>query len=641
MARVETGAAIRELWSPHLGAARLSEGTCRFRVWAPAAARVEVHLLGDEAGGNPGRHVPMMREERGYHVATISGVPSAALYVYRLDGKVETPDPASRFQPLGVNGPSQVCDRACSTHGPRSDAGTAWSGLPLEGLIIYELHVGTFSPQGTFAGVSAALPELASFGIGAVELMPIAQFSGGRGWGYDGVFPFAVQNSYGGPQGLVALADACHQQGLALILDVVYNHLGPEGNVLPLYGPYLNLDCPTPWGQGINFDGPGSDEVRRYYVENALYWLADCGVDGLRLDAVHAIVDRSAVPFLQQLAHEVALLSKKAGRRIHLFFENERNDARYLLPRARGGYGLTAQWNDDFHHSLHALLTGEKDGYYEDYGGLEEVAQALANGYVYGDRFSAFRDRHHGSSSTPLGASSLVVFAQNHDQVGNRPRGERLTGLTDFEGLKLAAGLLLLSPYIPLLFMGEEYGEGAPFLFFSSYEDEQLAEAARRGRRAEIGSSLPAQSVPDPQSEATFDRAKLDRGQRESGSHALLYGFYEHLISLRRSSPALARLSKKRRDLEVTLGPDILCLLRRSSEDEVLSLFHFGRQTAETEIRLGPGAWHRLLDSSDSRWGGPESLLPDSIRVPASGAVVVGLRPRSVAVLARSVKAVS
>jgi maltooligosyltrehalose trehalohydrolase len=379
----------------------------------------------------PERIVPLEKEDRGYHQGIIEDVEPGSLYVYRLDEGKQCPDPASRSQPQGVHGPSQVVD----PHFPWEDR--HWFGLPLEDYIIYELHVGSFTPEGTFEAIMSHLEELKDLGVTAVELMPVAQFPGSRNWGYDGVFPFAVQHSYGGPEGLRRLVDACHQHGLAVVLDVVYNHLGPEGNYLANFGPYFTQRYRTPWGAAINFDGPHSDEVKWFFIENALYWITEFHIDALRLDALHAILDLSAQPFLEELATAVHDEAERRGRRVYLIAESDLNDTKLIRSRELGGYGLDGQWNDDFHHALHTLLTGESSGYYQDFGKVGDLAKAFTEGYVYSGQYSAYRRRQHGNSSKLLPAPKFVVCAQNHDQVGNRMFGERLTQMVSFDALKL------------------------------------------------------------------------------------------------------------------------------------------------------------------------------------------------------------
>ncbi len=581
-----------------LGATCFGDGRCRFRVWAPLAKRVEVSVLSSKK-----RRAPLRSVGGGYHQGIVEGVPPGCLYKYLLDGKKERPDPASRFQPQGVHGPSQVVD----PYFYWDDEG--WNGLSLREYIIYELHVGLFSPEGTFEGVIRHLDELNELGITAIELMPIAQFSGTRNWGYDGVYPFAVQNSYGGPEWLKRLVNACHQKGLAVILDVVYNHLGPEGNYLSDYGPYFTDRYRTRWGPAVNFDGVDSDEVRRFFIENALYWIGEFHVDALRLDAVHAIMDYSTRPFLEDIALAVHETAERIKRNVFLIAESALNDTRVIRSREQGGWGLDAQWNDDFHHALHALLTGEQDGYYADFGGLDHLVKAFKEGFVYSGDYSTYRARRHGTSSRKVPAHQFVVFAQNHDQVGNRMLGERLSGLVSYEALKLAAGAVLFSPYIPLLFMGEEYGEDAPFLYFIDQSDPALIEAVRNGRKEEFLAFQWQKEPPDPQNYETFAQCKLKwKGKQKRASRVLLT-FYRRLIHLRKITPALCHLSKK--ELAVSRSEEHLLFIRRSHEESrVCLLMNFNPAEIECRMDFGPGKWRKLVDSSEKRWMGPGSLMP-------------------------------
>ncbi len=377
-------------------------------------------------------------------------------------------------------------------------------------MIMYELHAGTFIPEGTFDAVIPGLDHLKDLGINATDIMPVAQFPGERNWGYDGVYPFAVQNSYGGPDGLKRIVNECHTKGIAVILDVIYNHLGPEGNYLRDYGPYFTDRYKTPWGQAINFDGPYSNEVRNFFIENALSWLKNYHIEGLRIDAIHGIYDMSAQPFLPELAERVEEFSQQEGRKFYLIAESDLNNSYALRPRDSGGSGLDALWCDDFHHALHTLLTGETDGYYVDFGKIGHLVKSFREGFVYSGQYSAFRKRNHGNSSADIPPDRFVVFSQNHDQTGNRLKGERLSSLVSFESLKLAAGVVLLSPYIPLIFMGEEYGETAPFLFFISHSDPELIKAVRQGRKDEFKTFNWKDEPPDPQDIETFMRSKLD-----------------------------------------------------------------------------------------------------------------------------------
>jgi maltooligosyltrehalose trehalohydrolase len=575
---------------------------------------VEVHLVAPRE-----KLFPLSRSDRGYFQGTITGVSPGSLYFYRLDGEKDRPDPASRFQPRDVHGPSQVV----APHFPWEDRG--WVGPPLQDYIIYELHVGTFTPEGTFAAIIPHLDELQELGVTALEIMPVAQFPGSRNWGYDGVFPYAVQNSYGGPQGLKQLVNACHQKGLAVVLDVVYNHLGPEGNYLGDYGHYFTQRFRTPWGDAINFDGPHSEEVRRFFLENALHWVTAYHIDALRLDSVDRIVDQSAQPFLAELAETVHREAARQGRRVYLMAESDLNDSRFLRRREAGGLGLDVHWNDDFHHALHRLLTGEEDGYYQDYGRVEHLARAFREGFVYAGEYSPYRQRRRGSPALDLPGERFLVFAQNHDQVGNRLYGERLSSLVPWAGLKLAAGVVLLSPFLPLLFMGEEYGETAPFQYFVSHLDPALVEAVRRGRREEFSGFVWQGEPPDPQSEETFRRSRLNRQLRQERRHHALFELYRELIRLRREHPALARLSKE--DLEVVSSesPRVLMVRRWHRGDEIMAVCHFGNSQAAVKLPVPQGGWRKILDTEEERWYGSGSPVPTA--VDSEGEVSLTLPP--------------
>jgi maltooligosyltrehalose trehalohydrolase len=585
-----------------LGATYLGDGQCHFRVWAPSAQQVEVHITGpqEETAG-------LTRDQRGYHQVTLIGVEPGTLYYYQLDGNLERPDPASRYQPQGVHGPSQVIDPSF----PWDDQ--HWRGIPLTEYVIYELHVGTFTAEGTFDAIIPYLDELKELGIMAVELMPVAQFPGGRNWGYDGVGLFATQNSYGGPKGLKALVNACHQKGLAVVLDVVYNHLGPEGNYLGDFGPYFTERYRTPWGSALNLDGPHSDEVRQFFIENARYWITEYHIDALRLDAVHAILDHSPRTFLEDLVAAVRERTDELDRRAYLIAESAANDVRLLKSQEMGGYGLDGQWSDDLHHCLHTLLTGEQSGYYQDYGKVHHLAKALREGFAYSGEYSAYRRRRHGSPSRSIPARSFVVCAQNHDQVGNRMRGERLSQLVSFEALKLSVGVLLLSPYIPLLFMGEEYGETAPFPYFISHTDPELVEAVRKGRKEEFAAFQQLGEPPDPQDEGTFQSAKLNHELRHQGQHQTLLELYRELLDLRKKVPALAHLSKDYLEVVGYEYPAVLFLRRWYGPSELAAVFHFGDNSTSVTVPLPPGRWRKLIDSAEERWEGLGSSIPSDL----------------------------
>ena len=503
-----------------------------FRVWAPRPAQVTLHTR--HGRGSPAV-TPMTEAGGGWWVASASDAGPGTRYGFALDGGHPRPDPRSRSQPDGPHGLSELVDHAAFSW---SDAG--WRGVSLRGAVLYELHVGTFTPAGTFDGVHDRLDHLADLGVDAVELLPVAEFPGRRGWGYDGVDLFAPHHAYGGPEGLKRLVDACHRRGIGVVLDVVYNHLGPAGNYLGEFGPYFSGRHRTNWGAAVNVDGPGSDEVRRYVIDNATMWLRDYHVDGLRLDAVHAIVDDSARHLLEELAEEVDALATAEGRPLFLVAESDRNDPRVVRSRDAGGYGIDAAWADEWHHALHAVLTGERSGYYEDFGSLASLAKAVEQAWVYDGTWSPHRRRHHGRPPGGLPGHRFVVSTQNHDQVGNRAAGERLATLTSPGRLKVAAALALCSPFTPLLFQGEEWGASTPFLYFTDH-DPELGEAVRRGRRAEFAAfGWDPADVPDPQAPGTFAASVLDWAELDRPAHAELVTWYRELRALRRSVPALS-----------------------------------------------------------------------------------------------------
>jgi len=545
-----------------------------------------------------GRSLPMQPLERGYYDVNIPAVAPGTRYRYGLDRQQSLPDPASRWQPEGVHASSAVL-----SHGFRwSD--TDWTGLTAADQVIYELHVGTFTAEGTFEAVIPRLPALRELGVTAIELMPITQFPGARNWGYDGVYPFAAQNSYGGPAGLCRLVEAAHREGLGVLLDVVYNHLGPEGNYLPRFGPYFTDRYRTGWGEAVNFDGPGSDEVRAYFIASAMEWLDHFHIDGLRLDAVHAITDTSAYPFLEELTEAVRYLERRQQRRLLVIAESDLADPRLVMPTDRGGFGMDAQWQDDLHHALHTLLTGERAGYYADYGSLDQLARAYRDGFAYTGDYSPYRGRRHGRAQPRVRPEQLVVFAQNHDQVGNRAGGDRLTTLVDGEALKLAAATVLLSPFTPLLFMGEEYGEQAPFPYFVSHLDDALAQAVRAGRKREMTAFGWSAEPPDPLAEETMCRAILHWSERDRPGPDRLLRFHRDLLRVRRQRPAL----REYRDISVSTahgsnGDGLLTVRRTTVADDLLLLLNFGADSHASPLPT-PG-WSLVLDSAHTCYGGP------------------------------------
>ncbi|MFO0865885.1 MAG: malto-oligosyltrehalose trehalohydrolase [Gemmataceae bacterium] len=503
-----------------------------FRVWAPKAEEAQLVLHEDEGP----RIIAMTREVLGYFRHEEGDLDEGTRYSLRLDGGSDRPDPCSMHQPDGVHKPSAVIFPDLF---PWTD--NEWRGVPRRDLVVYELHVGTFTPAGTFEDIIPRLESLKQLGITAIEIMPVAQFPGARNWGYDGVHPYAVQNSYGGPHGLQKLVDACHDVGLACILDVVYNHFGPEGNYLNEFGPYFTDRYKTPWGTAVNYDGSGSDGVREYILDNVRMWLEEYHLDGLRLDAVHAIYDFGACHILKAIKDVAREVEKKTHRRIHIIAESDLNDPRLMYDPKAGGCGLDAAWADDFHHAVHAFLTGEKDGYYADFGEHRHIGDAMRTPYVYASTYSPFRGRKHGAAPEGLDSDRFVVCIQNHDQVGNRATGERLnTLLKNPAKQRLATSLLLFSPYIPLLFMGEEYGEEAPFPFFCSFENPELIQAVREGRKREFADFAGSGQVPDPNSPDVFLSAKLSWSWPEGTLRDGMRKLHADLLAARREWHALS-----------------------------------------------------------------------------------------------------
>ena len=494
-------------------------------VWVPAAKSVDVVVAESRT--------PMVQGRGGWWTAEgvqLNGTP----YRFAIDGGEPLADPRSASQPEGVFGPSLHVDHSRFPWTARS-----WHAPPLRAAVIYELHIGTFTPEGTFDAAIGALEHLVRLGISHVEIMPVAEFSGTRGWGYDGVFLNAPHHAYGGPDGLKRFVDACHTRGLAVILDVVYNHFGPSGNVMPRFGPYVTDRHRTPWGPSVNLDGAGSDEVRRFFIDNAVMWLRDYRIDGLRLDAVHALIDQAALPFLEELAQDARALSAHLRRPVALIAESDLNDPRLVRDPLAGGMGLDAHWCDDFHHAVHALLTGETSGYYADFGRMAQLARAFQSGYVYQGEYAPSRGRRHGRPAG-LSGHQLVACIQNHDQIGNRARGERLSQLVSMPKLRLGAALLFVAPHVPMLFMGEEWAARSPFLYFAGFDDPALADGVRNGRRDEFAAfGWKPEDVPDPMAAETFQSSKLRWDELRDHAHADMLAWYRKLILVRRAEPDL------------------------------------------------------------------------------------------------------
>lgn len=588
-----------------VGAVPVSGG-CRFRVWAPRAARVSVVLT-----GSPERIVPLAAGSDGLHEGVVAGVGAGADYLYDLDGE-RRPDPASRYQPHGVHGPSRVTSPAFAW------ADTEWTGVELRDLVLYELHVGTFSPEGTFDGVIPHLDRLADLGVTAIELMPVCAFPGDRNWGYDGVFPWAVQHSYGGPDGLRRLVNEAHRRKLAVVLDVVWNHLGPEGNVLPRFGPYFSRRKRTPWGPAPAFDGRAARWVRGFFAGAALRWIDEYHLDGLRLDAVEWIRDRSAERIEAEVARLVAERAAERGRPVHLLAESDLSRPDLLRPRANGGCGLPAQWCDDLCFALNAVLVRGRPAR------LRGLAAALQRGFAkdvpaYGD--------------APAG--SFVVYAQNHDQVANERGARPVAERGAWNEARLAAAVVLHAPDLPLLFMGEEWGDPAPFPFFTSFADPDLGRKVRAGRRRALKRLGVDADVPDPEADATFAAARPDPGLAARAASRRLTAWYRELLGLRRGVPALTRPDRSSLRAQ-TVPTEHLILFRRG--DDAFAIYHFGDTESELEVSFPAGRWEKVADSAEERWSGePGRDGPASVR--GGGAVALRLPPRVYLLFVRSATA--
>lgn len=581
-----------------LGVNFSSRGECEILVWAPHAKAVTVLVVDLE------ERILLRKEPRGYHSVITSVLKPGMRYWFELDGE-KLADPASQLQPEGVFGPSEVFN-------PHAFRWTdqRWKNMPLQEYIIYELHVGTFTEGGDFAGVISKLPHLKTLGVTAIELMPVAEFSGTRNWGYDGVFCYAAHHAYGGPLGLQEMVNACHDQGIAVVLDVVYNHVGPEGNVLNRFGDYFTDKYRTPWGQAINFDDAGSDEVRKYYLENALMWMRDFHIDALRLDAVHAIRDFSVTHILAELRDQTDALSAEMNRPFYLIAECDLNDPKYIAGRDQSGYGMHAQWIDEFHHALRVAAGKKPEGYYSDFGEFIYLGKAFKDAYVYDGQYSEHRQRKLGKKATGLPGHSFIVFSQNHDQVGNSMRGDRSSMQVDFESLKVMAAAVICGPYLPLLFMGEEYAEERPFQYFVSHAGEELVEAVRNGRKKEFAAFFnDEEEVPDPQSEKTFLDSKLDWKCLNNRAHTTMFQYYRRLIAVRKHSRILASCDRER--LHVVVQDPEKCLLvhRWLGNDHIVCVFNFSDQIRQMEMP-SLQQMNCAVNSSDKEWMGSGEATP-------------------------------
>lgn len=576
-----------------LGATLQLDGSCIFEAWAPLHGSLTLLLDGGK------RSVPAVATADGMHCATVPNVPAGTRYQWQLNKDLVRPDPVSRSQPDGVHGASEVVDLAF----PWKDH--AFVAPAMADSVFYELHVGTFTKEGTLAAIIPRLPYLRSLGVTTLELLPLAHFPGSRNWGYDGVYPFAVHSAYGGPRALQQLVDAAHQQGLAVALDVVYNHLGPEGNYLRDFGPYFTDTYQTPWGQALNFDGKDNANVRRYFIENALQWTEHFHIDALRLDAVHAIFDRSAYPFLEELADRVHAHAARHGRTCHLVAESDLNDPRLVTHPDAGGMGLDSMWCDDLHHAVHVLISGEADGYYEDFASAEQLERAYARGAAYDGVYSPHRGRRHGRSFATVKPQHVVTSLQTHDQVGNRMKGDRLSTMVSADALRLGAAMVHLSPYVPLLFMGEEYGETAPFLYFISHLDADLVETVRAGRKKEFEHFKWAGEPPDPQAESTFTASRLGLSLPLTGAQAMMFAYYQQLLALRGQLPtAVGGINRP--------TPHSMVVERGGSNGSGawFQLFHWGKTPATLHFAGRPGAYRCVLTSAATAWNGTQTSTP-------------------------------
>ena len=603
------------------GATPLGLEGVQFRVWAPNLTELAVKFEGQSAVV-----CPMTRTGEDFEVLVPDARPGD-LYTLVVNDR-NRPDPVSRSQPRGVHGPSQVVDPESFVWSDHD-----WKGIPLREYIFYELHTGTFSPDGTFEGIISRIRSLKELGITAIELMPIAEFPGSRNWGYDGVSLYAPHSAYGGAYGLKKLVNACHREGLAVVLDVVYNHLGPEGNYLAEFGPYFTGRYQTPWGRAINFDGPGSDGVRRFFIDNALCWLIEYHIDALRLDAIHGMFDFSAVHILAELGERFHEQAERLGRQTWIIAESDLNDVRIIRPRSVGGYGLDAQWHDEFHHSVVSYMTGIQRGYLGGFGRLEDIQKAIQEGFVYDGRYSAYRGRHFGSSSVEDPGDKFVAFVQNHDQIANTAQGCRLSELVSLERYKLAVALLLCSPYLPLLFMGEEFADTSPFLYFTSHTDPILASAVTEGRRMEYQEFQLAGEVPDPQSPETFRQSKINWALAGEPRHAAVLRLYRHLIALRKRWPCLANGRKDLTRVDIDEEAQWLMLDRRDPDgSRALLVCNFGPLNRRLPLDTRESDWQMVIWTGATTYGGnPDSPPPPANLSKSPGSIEVMIAASSAA----------
>ncbi|MDQ3552460.1 MAG: malto-oligosyltrehalose trehalohydrolase, partial [Bacteroidota bacterium] len=568
-----------------------NNGEAEINVWAPLHNKAELFLVDKH------KKLSLEKNELGFWTGVSDALQPQDLYKIILNDEKHLPDPASLSQPEGVHGSSQAID---TNDFAWTDAD--WQNLSLADYIIYELHTGTFTEEGTFSGIEKKLDHLIELGITAIELMPLAQFPGERNWGYDGVFPFAIQNSYGGIHEFQKLVNSCHEKGLAVIVDVVYNHLGPEGNYLSAFAPYFTGKYKTPWGSAINFDDEYSYGVRHYFIENVLMWFRDLHIDALRLDAVHAIKDFSATQILQEIRMHVDELMNETGRKHYLIVESDLNDPKFINPVSEGGFGMDAQWIDEFHHALRVTAGGDKMGYYSDFNGIEHLAKSYKDAYVYDGQYSLHRKKYFGIKANKNEGHQFIVFSQNHDQVGNRMLGERSSELFSFELQKLLASSVILSPYLPMLFMGEEWSEQNRFQYFVSHTDAELAEAVRKGRKEEFAAFHEAGEAPDPMAVETFSNSKLQWHLIGLEPHATMLRFYKKLIQIRKVEPALKNLSRKNISVEFSMENNTLMLHRWQENNHIICYLNFSAKPVTTNFFSDKTGWQLLLNSASPVW---------------------------------------
>lgn len=583
-----------------LGPERIKDNQWKFSVWAPLHEKMFLHIVEPRD-----QKLEMKKDSDGYFSVECDDVKPGTCYYFQIDGKKDLPDPASSFQPKGVHKHSAVVD-----HSAFRWTDQLWRGMPLRDLVIYELHIGTFSEGGTFDSAIAQLDDLVEIGVNAIEIMPVAQFPGERNWGYDGVFLYAAQHSYGGPDGLKRLVDACHSKGISVILDVVYNHFGPEGNYLTEFGPYFSKAHHVPWGDSINFDQQHSDAVRDFILNNVVHWAEHFHIDGLRLDAIHAIFDSNPHHILEELNTQAKLLREKLGKPFFLIAESDLNDPRVIRSPAVGGYGFDAQWLDDFHHSLFTLIDADGKKRYCDFGTIQQLAKAFSEGFVHSGEYVKFRKRKYGASSAGIDGDHFIVFVQNHDQIGNRVLGDRFTSIGK-ERLMIASAAMILSPYIPMLFMGEEYAEDAPFAYFVDHSDPKLVEVVREGRKKEFADYGEDVEPKDAQDVNTFKECKLRWNTRKDGAHGEMLRWYKSLIQLRKNHPVFKETAKSCLQASV-IAPGALAITRHteSHAHNVCILFNFSEEKENYKME---GDWKLILSSKQENTFG--ELPPLSVMV--------------------------